>query len=570
MLRTVQQTVEQKGKVRSRTDTFDSRREAVVASATPTTKVRAMRVAALCLASVVFTSCAGKARDFAGREDSTTGSDSKSSSDSISSGDSRSSGADDGPSSTDGETNRTSEPNGTGDTRGPIEDCSGCLIDGECLTAGATNPENDCEVCDPEAGRRAWTANDGRTCSDGLYCTEDDRCRDGECIGETRDCDDGVECNGVSVCNEDADRCTEPVTTCVDSLCDLDLDTCVTNCNGCIISGQCVPEGAESPDNACLVCTPGESRDAYSPAVGKSCGSDVDVACNAADTCDENGECAANESDDGAQCEDESYCSESSVCRSGQCVPMADRVCPNANERCEEASQSCVCDGCLVDGTCYAEWASDPNDVCFICMPDVKRDAFVPGETVRCGDAATECSQQDTCDGSGMCRVNHEPDGTECAEGACYEGECYPLQSPFDCIAPSPPAADFPMDVYGATGSAPVGAGGRIVDGRYVPVRIDIYSPTVSTLSVRTFEFRRGYVQAAHQPYSTSGAGFIPQIEFSGTYSTSGGAITFDMERCDPNYDIDIPALSYTVSANGLVLIETVSDGAVVTSYRRE
>ena len=76
--------------------------------------------------------------------------------------------------------------------------------------------------------------------------------------------------------------------------------------------------------------------------------------------------------------------------------------------------------------------------------------------------------------------------------------------------------------------------------------------------------------RAGRDEFRRAPQGFIPQIEFSGTYSTSGGAITFDMERCDPNYDIDIPALSYTVSANGLVLIETVSDGAVVTSYRRE
>jgi hypothetical protein len=38
-----------------------------------------------------------------------------------------------------------------------------------------------------------------------------------------------------------------------------------------------------------------------------------------------------------------------------------------------------------------------------------------------CGDTASddECTQPDTCDGSGVCLANHQPDGTLCADGHC-------------------------------------------------------------------------------------------------------------------------------------------------------
>ena len=144
--------------------------------------------------------------------------------------------------------------------------------------------------------------------------------------------------------------------------------------------------------------------------------------------------------------------------------------------------------------------------------------------------------------------------------------------NPFDCIAPKPPTAEFTADSFGLSGTPPAAKGGTIADGRYAPVRFDLYNSEASGIDIRTFEFKKGYVQAATQYYSieTKGA-YIPAVRFAGSFATSGSSLTFKFERCDPQYDIDIPSLSYTATSNGLVTFATLSGGGtLVTSYLRQ
>ena len=326
------------------------------------------------------------------------------------------------------------------------------------MAAGKRNPENECELCDPDTDDAGWTSDDGHSCDDGLFCTTNDACKSGRCEGADKQCEDGVACNGVSTCDEDEDLCTEGQTTCKDAICDVENDRCVPTCGGCLIASQCVPAGHESLNNACLVCDPTVSKTNYSPKLGKSC-----------------------------------------------------------------------------------------------------------------GKAAETCSKQDTCDAQGVCQPNHEADGKACTMGECMSGVCELLQSPFDCIVPDPPEAVLPDERYGPEGNPPAATGGTIVDGKYVPVRLDIYGPA-TTVSVRTFEFSKHFVQIGQRPFSPeTGGAWIPQVEFAGTFATSGNEVTFTLERCDPGYNIDVPKLKYTTSANGMVTYETHTDGTVVaTRYARQ
>lgn len=438
---------------------------------------------------------------------------------------------------------RLGEPpgeSGAGGEAGRAEDCSGCLIGSRCVPKGQHNPDNGCEICDPTKDDAGWSPDDGRSCDDGSFCTIDDTCEDGKCVGTARECDDGIACNGTSECDESADRCTQGKSTCTDSICDLEQDQCVPTCAGCIISEQCVPEGWESPENPCLICDPSVSIDSYSPKErGSACGDDTDVPCNAPDTCDGNGECLSNITPNATSCDDGLYCTTASACQDGDCIAITQRSC-STNQRCDEPTQSCVCAGCTIGSSCVASGAKNPNNPCQVCSPSVAADAYSPFE------------------------------GT-CPGGECNAGACELYQNPFDCIVPDPPTVVLPDERIGRSDAPPAAQGGTIIDGKYTPTRIDLFT-TVATIDIRTFEFSKGFVQVGQRPFGLStGAAWIPQIEFAGSYTTSGNQIRFTLDRCDPSYDIDVPNLAYTVSANGMVTIETLSDGShVMVSYLRQ
>ena len=65
-------------------------------------------------------------------------------------------------------------------------------------------------------------------CDDGVYCT-DNTCDGGNCVFLPNDsiCDDGVECNGVELCDP-ADDCQPGDPQCEEGqICDIETDTCV-------------------------------------------------------------------------------------------------------------------------------------------------------------------------------------------------------------------------------------------------------------------------------------------------------------------------------------------------------
>ncbi|MBN2191213.1 MAG: hypothetical protein JW751_00205 [Polyangiaceae bacterium] len=233
--------------------------------------------------------------------------------------------------------------------------------------------------------------------------------------------------------------------------------------------------------------------------------------------------------------------------------------------RCDEPTRSCICTGCLIGQRCVANGTPSTENPCEVCNPTVSPDSYSANVGASCGSGPTECTGQDTCNDAAVCRSNPVADGTECVDGFCEAGLC--RMPVFDCIAPDPPPANAPDDRFLASGDPPAPRGGTVQSGRYTPVRIDIYGDTPETFTILTFEFQGIFVQVGSQPHPQ----WIPQIEFAGIVTTAENSLVFDLERCDPQYDIDAPTVEYTATASGLLVFQDYSDSSrTVTSYLRD
>ena len=136
---------------------------------------------------------------------------------------------------------------------GSAVDCSSLSDDCNEVTCDPEGPEGNCDIVTPHA--------DGTLCDDGLWCSPEDFCYQGECTGT------GDPCDLDEVCNEATASCVECLT---DNDCD-DLDECtVRNCNA---NGTC--------------------EEIYAPP-GTSCGNPADTECTDPDTCDGAGTCQQN------------------------------------------------------------------------------------------------------------------------------------------------------------------------------------------------------------------------------------------------------------------------------------
>src|SRR5262249_14020684 len=137
---------------------------------------------------------------------------------------------------------------------------AGCFIAGAFAAAGALNPANACQRCQPATSTTAWTGvGDGTTCGSGRVCANVS-CQGGCFIGGTlvahgaanpaQRCEscqpaiataaftplpDGATCGGGKVCDNDA---------------------CLA---GCFVGGAFAAPNAPNPANACQSCQPATS-----------------------------------------------------------------------------------------------------------------------------------------------------------------------------------------------------------------------------------------------------------------------------------------------------------------------
>lgn len=312
-------------------------------------------------------------------------------------------------------------------------------------------------------------------------------------------------------------------------------------------AGHCVGEiCCDSPcTGPCAACNLPGSLGVCSPAP-------AGTACQQGGACDDQGSCLVpDQKAPGEVCEVDDDCAEAQTCSTpGQCstnlcVPAADGN--DLSRCCRSCAQGQLC---TPEGACVNPQSELGGD----CSSDAECRVGVCASGLCCLSACDPACE--TCGGDGLCQSN----------GAC---------DAFDCIAPDPPpvTANLPVDnIFLLSGLTPPAArGGTVRDGRYTPTRIDIYGESSSGVFVPTYEFRGRSVQIAEQDFfqfSPPGS-FIPERRYAGSFTTAGSSMQFALERCDPQFDLELRTqpVQYTASANGLVVISEQTAGTVVISY---
>lgn len=232
-----------------------------------------------------------------------------------------------------------------------VSTCDGCILEGVCIAAGSELPGNPCRVCDPEASTTAYSVAIGKSCgAAATACSGQDTCNaQGQCApnhlpantpcgnANASGCDQADACDGVGNCQQraaqngsgcnDGQACTVgdqcQAGQCVatgrrncgpNSVCNEASGQC--QCQGCQIGSSCVAANSANPQNPCQVCNPAVNPTAFSINAGAPCGSTANAECSAPDTCNAQGQCAANNRD-GAPCASQP----GGTCSAGSCVP---------------------------------------------------------------------------------------------------------------------------------------------------------------------------------------------------------------------------------------------------------
>ncbi len=290
----------------------------------------------------------------------------------------------------------------------PCSDGDLCTLDDKCLDGECKGEPKDCSdhdgtcllgICDKETGAcESLPAQDGVSCDDGLKCTVEDACFEGQCRGQVRDCSD------------DDDVCTE--------------DSCDEQ-HGC--THVLVPRpGMEGPAGHAN-CSNGQDDDCdgrtdLDDSNCKSCNQDSD--------CDDDNECTQDSCSDNqckntpisdAFCHDGLYCNGDDTCLNGACQVHSGDPCansasdgdPDCSESCDEETDSCVAhdpDGSPCDDGLFCT----DNDQC---------------KSGQCTGVEHDCSDNDhctidTCDEDGDQCVN-EPDPDPGTEGPIGDASCF-------------------------------------------------------------------------------------------------------------------------------------------------
>ncbi len=272
-----------------------------------------------------------------------------------------------------------------------------CLIDGACVAAGTTQPDNSCMACRPSVSNSEWSAlPDTASCaSDEASCTYD-------------------HCDGAGTCLHVLDAGT------------------------CLIDGQCYTDGASREEGSCQVCDASNSPYAFSQKPAGTTCADDGVTCTA-DTCDAGGTCRHNLTGDGClidgACYNQGQTDPITGCRI--CIgsnplnwtPLADGSdCPTDNLTCtHDVCRLGVCEHeplenyCLIDDGCYEDQQYEPGNLCRLCDLETSTTAWTarPGETC---DDGTNCTSNDTCNEDGLCVGDGEAscdDGLACTAEVC-------------------------------------------------------------------------------------------------------------------------------------------------------
>lgn len=112
-----------------------------------------------------------------------------------------------------------------------------CFIDGACVSNGTAAADNTCRVCDPRTPLAYSAAAFGKECDDGIACTVDDLCVDGQCKGSA--------------------ECPNAQALCARKECNLGTGTCdeLVDEGFCLVDGVCFTRG-QTNAGGCARCVP--------------------------------------------------------------------------------------------------------------------------------------------------------------------------------------------------------------------------------------------------------------------------------------------------------------------------
>jgi hypothetical protein len=207
---------------------------------------------------------------------------------------------------------------------------------------------NDCNApsCNEELGCVANPRPDNTPCSDGLYCTDNDSCVGGKCLGTQRACPE-VACQTSQGCSELTQDCAYQQAP-GGSSCDDGL-YCTTT-DECTNYGQCQGTGTLDCSSLTTDCAHGECQEAQQGCVAvpdyeySSCTDNS--YCTTSDHCDGNGNCVGTPKDCSYMDQD---------CKKGNCdVNSGSCVTVNVAQgtQCNDGNSSTVNDQCNGNGVC--------------------------------------------------------------------------------------------------------------------------------------------------------------------------------------------------------------------------
>ncbi|MEZ4441462.1 MAG: hypothetical protein R3B72_20355 [Polyangiaceae bacterium] len=258
------------------------------------------------------------------------------------------------------------------------ENTSNCSVDcsqittSQCQVAVCNESTGNCEVVPDE---------NGTTCDDGVFCSVNDTCQDGMCVG-----------GGANDCGIQSTACEEVV-------CDEVSETCSLNPLG--NGTSCTPDDLCQVNGACTngLCV-GQPKDCFFAPVDNECHTAV---CNPM-----NGVCESqpDSTKDGNGCIDATQlCQDGMTCLAGTCQGGAPKDCSNLSVGCNNG----VCN--TMTGVCEAIPIQDGMP-CLEATDDCNQGICTMGSCV-----GSPINQGGMCDDGLSCTT-----GTTCNNGTCAGG----------------------------------------------------------------------------------------------------------------------------------------------------
>lgn len=246
----------------------------------------------------------------------------------------------------------------------------GCTNDMDCPA-----PSDQCKLarCDATHTCVEDQKPNNTPCNDGRFCTDNDVCSNGTCMGgDPHPCPPSTPCV-IATCDEALGQCAETPKP-DGSICDdNDLCTATSSCMAgvCVSGPSCM--GDECNDS---VCDPATGCVKTPKAVGTSCGN---TACSVG-SCDNEGKCLITPINQGGPCDDGLFCTTADTCNNfGVCIGGASP--------------------CSAPAPCIKATCNEMNDVCdFEAIPN--------GELCDDGDA---CTADEKCNAVAQCTGGLQP-----------------------------------------------------------------------------------------------------------------------------------------------------------------